>query len=192
MPKWYYEKTGRTYGPWALDGIKRLLAAGSLRGEDLIWADDADPKSARAVNEVLAASQPPTPTAAPGLPDWLRDVAELPNGGPAPPPAAKDRVPDWVDDVRELQESGDMASPTCSDIERWALDFPPPRIRRSDTEPVQTSTNEEAHSDAFVFTDGALSVKQKRRRAILVGALTAVPFWIFVIGYLIYRYLHRH
>jgi hypothetical protein len=191
MPKWYYQKTGRTYGPWAIDGIKRLLAGGSLSGEDLIWADGTDPSSARAINDILAASQPARPTAASGLPDWVRDVAEIQSVAPTPPPASNERVPDWVEDVRKAEEAGgDMASAASSDIEQWALDFQPPPVQTSNTQSIARSV-EEVQDDGVVNTDGALTSKQRRKRAIVIGLLTGVPFWIFVIVYLIYLYLDR-
>jgi hypothetical protein len=187
MPKWYYTKSDRTYGPWAIEGIKELVAAGSLADEDLIWPDGADPKTAKAVREVLAACQRATPIGATGLPDWLRDIAETQARGPTPPPKTNGQTPDWIKDVQEAEQSAVSKPSASSDIEHWSLDFQAPPVRTSNV----GSTISDYHHVAQDAVEGALTPKQKRRRALLIGLLTGVPFWIFVIGYLIHLYVNR-
>src|SRR5262245_35814065 len=63
MDQWYFERQGQRYGPCTLEKLKRLLAAGNVSGDDLIWRE--------------------------GMPKWIpaKTVPEL-SGAPAPAPAA--------------------------------------------------------------------------------------------------------
>jgi hypothetical protein len=143
----------------------------------------------QAVRTVLASS--PIIVEGAGLPDWIRDVAEVQSAGPIPSPAAKQELPDWLEDVRSEQEMTAVPIGGDTAVEQVPVQLDPPPVRRQRLEapPGTVATGRHAEENSEDLSDGALTPKQRRRRAILLGLLSGVPFWLVVIVYLVYRYM---
>jgi protein phosphatase len=91
---WYYSQANQVRGPVSADRVRQLLAAGEIKPDEEVWADNADRTKATVVRK--AAELAPT-TAAAGVPDWLGDVAKAEQAAKAEGTAATEL--DWLADV---------------------------------------------------------------------------------------------
>jgi hypothetical protein len=149
-----------------------------LRASDVVWPEGGDPNTGVYAGAVLSSSQALSPGSA--LPGWLQDVAKLEIKGPVPPPAPNHRVPDWVEDVRLQQdiEAKDTAASSPS-IEGLSHTVAPSPVSMPET------------PDYSVDEENSEPPVGHVRRAILIGALTALPFLTFVAIVTVLRILGK-
>src|SRR4051794_26159931 len=94
MAAWYYARDGQQVGPYELVDFQQLIAAGTVRGDDLVWTDGmADWQPAARVPAVAPAASASTPAAYPA-PAYYPPAGGYPPAGygapyaggyPAPP-----------------------------------------------------------------------------------------------------------
>lgn len=69
MGQWYYERQGQRLGPCSLEQMKQLVAAGELRGDNLVWRDGMPGwvalKTVRELDVVPASAKAPPPPPGP-------------------------------------------------------------------------------------------------------------------------------
>ena len=105
--KWCYSHDGETLGPFSTAELKERAAAGTLRRDDMLWPEGADPHGAVAAADVL--DWPAAPSPPPALPDWLDDIRAADAGVAPPTRSAGPDFPDWLADVRRAE--GESVTP---------------------------------------------------------------------------------
>jgi hypothetical protein len=120
--QWYYSLDGHTHGPVATVELTRLVGAGGLPPDALIWPVGLDPSAAiaaaAAIDMVAAANPDPATNPPPAVPHT--DALPQP---PAPQPQVKTHLlPKWLDDVREAENDTPVPPPKTAALPKWLAD----------------------------------------------------------------------